>query len=637
MCTSTTLDVTHLGEDRTQLSKHVTGVGNSIRKLRSALHQTLLLLATDRTEIMKREWILQSRETRRRFANSTWVPLRVSEMHEVGRGDVKDVGYASEYFGCGSVAFPPQHREEANGFGWGEVGISHSARPYAYEDGHYSPVEEFQYHDKQPIGVELVYEHDQPVVGGRQWILSPDLIIALRLVKEGNSWVRPEEDFVEVVREKVDKDGSHTSIEIKREFLLDYLAARGLALRLSYYRQRIENIPSVDESDYEGLSDIEEQRDEGRFELRLRELEHVFGGSWASFRVWRTDVDPDDDAPVMGPERDDNTDSEQHQGHRGGYAGVRVEGEFWRDEWIDHQGRSVRVRGDEDSARPHFIAETDGTRIASRELDDEDIGRWLWFRPGVVNELLGHRGFSLTWYTQETGAIVSTSGYRTHFGLNAADLITVYAYDVAKLPTWEQHVWASHNVAPNGKVSLELLNAQVETQPASTQAFEVLLFRTMGLLERSFKDKYGFALFTHEVNEQEAMQVISRFVSTDRATLLRLAKELIRVFSDRLNVRELRKISTHPDREKLGSNKLLQDLLAQKVGDEKARSVFGVFAGVYDMRVADAHPTSDKITDALTLAGIDTSKSFLRQGQQLIYNFGSTLWLIGSLIFDEDE
>ncbi|KOR48357.1 hypothetical protein ADT25_03475 [Xanthomonas oryzae] len=586
---------------------------------------------------MKREWILQSRETRRRFDNATWVPLRASETHENGRGDLKDIGYVSEYFGCGSVAFPPQNREEADCFGWGQIGISHSARPYAYEDGHYSPVEEFQYNDKQPIGVELVYEHDQPVVGGRQWMLSPDLIIALRLVKDGNRWVRPEEDFVEVVREKVDKNGSHTSIEIKREFLLDYLAARGLSLRLSYYRQHIENIPSLKESDYEGLAEIEEQRDGGRFELRLRQLEDVFGGSWASFRVWRTDVDPDEDAPVMGPEGEGNTESEQRNGYRGGYAGVRVEGEFWRDEWIDHQGRSVRVRGDEDSARPHFIAETDGTRIASRDLNDEDIGRWLWFRPGVVNELLARRGFSLKWYTEQTGAIISTSGYQTHFGVNSADLITVYAHDIAKLPTWEQHVWASHNVAPDGKVSAELLMAQVETQPASTHAVEELLFVTMRFLERSFKEKYGFALFTHEVNEKEVVQIVSRFVSRDRATLFRLAKELVRVFSDRLNVHELRKISTHVDKNKLGSNKLLQDLLAQKVGAEKARTIFGVIAGVYDMKVADAHPTSNKVADSLTLAGIDTSQSFLRQGQQLIYNFRSTLWLIGKLIFAEDE
>lgn len=586
---------------------------------------------------MNRDWILQSRETRRHFASATWVPLRASVKVEQGNPEVTEVDHVSEYFGCGSVAFPPQHREAAENLSWNQIGISHSARPFAYEDGYYSPVEQYQYNDKDPIGVEFVFDQDQPVVGGRQWILNPDLVIALRLIKEGNNWVRPEEDFVVVVRETIDEDGGHSQIEIKREFLLDYLAARGLSLRLSYYRQRVENVIALGESDYAELSDREEQRDGGRFELRVRGLNDVFGGSWASFRVWRTDIDPEEDAPVMGPERDDNTESEQREGHRGGYQGVRVEGEFWRDEWINCQQKSVRVRGDEDQARPQFIVETDGTRMPSRDLEDEDIGRWLWFRPGIVSELLGHRGFSIKWYSGETGAIVSTSGYATHFGINSSDLITVYAHDVAKLPTWEQHVWAAHNVVPEGKVSSELLESQVKAKPASTQAFEELFFESMRMLEGGFRKKFNVPLFTHDIDDASAMQQVSRFVSKDRASLLRLAKELIRVFSDRLNVRELRKLSTHADKEKLGSNKLLQDVLAQKVGEEEARRIFGVIAGVYDMRVGDAHPTGSKIAKALELAGVDESNSFLRQGQKLIYDFGSAIWLIGKLLFGQDK
>ncbi|WP_249279160.1 hypothetical protein [Bordetella genomosp. 5] len=360
---------------------------------------------------MNRDWILQTRETRRSFANATWVPLRASQDAEQGKALVTQVGYVSEFFGCGSVAFPPQHREFAETLGWSDLGIGHSARPYAYEDGYYSPVDQYQYNDKEPFGVELVFVHDQPVVGGTKWILNPDLVIALRLVKEGNNWVRPEEDFVVVAREFFDDDGSYRLIEIKREFLIDYLAARGLALRLSYYRQRVENVGSLEGAEYEGLENHQDDRDGGGFELLSRSLNDVYGGSWASFRIWRTDVDEEEDAPVLGPERDDNTESEQSEGVRSGPDGVRVEGEFWKDEWIDHRGVTVRVRGDTDQSLPHFIIETDGTRAASSVLDSEDIGRWLWFRTSVVTDLLGRRGFSLKWYTAETGAIGSTSGY----------------------------------------------------------------------------------------------------------------------------------------------------------------------------------------------------------------------------------
>lgn len=582
---------------------------------------------------MDQDWILQKKETRRAFSKSTWVPLRAAVDNE--HGNVKNVGYSNEFFGCGSVAFPPENREIAEKLGWGDIGLSRTIGPYAYEDGFYSTIDEYQYNDKEPIGVHLVLELPLPVVGGRQWILNPDLVAALRLIKEDAHWVRPEENFVVVAREILDENGEQRLIEIKREYLLDYLAARNLALRLSYYRQRVENVAALETSYYAGLESHQEERDGGRYELLIRDINDIFGGSWAMFRAWRTDVDEDEDAPVMGPETNENTDYESSRGHKGGYEGVRLEGEFWRDEWIDHQGISTRVRGDADKNLPQFIVETDGTRLASSELNSEDIGRWLWFRSSIVNELLDLRGFSLGWYTAETGCIKSTSGYSIHFGINSSDLITIYAYDIARLPAWEQHIWAAQNVVPDGKVSSELLDSQVKAQPASTHAVEELLFEVMSMLENGFREAFDVPLFTHDINRLEAMKHISRFASKDQASLLRLAKELVRIFSDRLDVRELRKLSTHSNKDKLGSNKLLEDVLAQKVGPEKARKVFGPIAGAYDMRVGDAHPTSSKIGDALTLAGIDNSNSFLRQGEQLISNFGQSIWWIGKLLFEK--
>ena len=146
------------------------------------------------------------------------------------------------------------------------------------------------------------------------------------------------------------------------------------------------------------------------------------------------------------------------------------------------------------------------------------------------------------------------------------------------------------------------------------------------MLEAGFQKEHQISLFTHDIDDGEAMQQISRFASKDHASLLRLAKELVRVFSDRLNIRDLRKLSTHAEEDKLGSNKLLQDILSQKVGVDKAHQVFAQIAGAYDMRVGDAHPTGSKITEAIKLAGIDQRNSFLRQGEQLIHNFGRSIW-----------
>ncbi|MCT7557573.1 hypothetical protein [Aliarcobacter butzleri] len=582
---------------------------------------------------MNKDWILQKKETRRIFSKSTWVPLRAMSNDEHGNSQL--IGYTSEYFGCGSVAFPPEHRDIAEKVSWSDIGIGCTVQPYAYEDGYYSSIEQYQWNDKEPIGIHLVLEHPQPVIGGRIWVLNPDLIVALRLIKDGNNWVRPEENFVVVAREVFDEKGEHQLIEIKREFLLDYLAARNLSLKLSYYRQRVENITSLETSEYHGLEDCQEERDNGRFELLIRNLNDVYGGSWAMFRTWRTDVDEEEDAPIMGPETNENTDYESSKGNKDGYNGIRVESEFWRDEWIEHQGISNRVRGDIDTNLPQFIIETDGTRMTSAELNNEDIGRWLWFRSNIINELLGFRGFTLKWYTAETGAIQSTSGYSVHFGINSVDFITVYAYDIARLPSWEQHIWAAQNVVPEGKVSKELLDSQVKAQPAATYAVEELLFKVMEMLEGEFRKEFNVSLFSHDIDHSEALKKISRFQSKDQASLLRLAKELVRVFSDRLNIQELRSLSTHSKKDELGSNKLLQDILSQKVGNDTARKIFGPIVGAYDMRVGDAHPTSSKIGEALKLAGINNEDSFLRQGQQLISNFGQSIYWITKRMFEK--
>lgn len=582
---------------------------------------------------MNKDWILQKKETRRIFSKSTWVPLRAMSNDE--HGNSQHIGYTSEYFGCGSVAFPPEHRDIAEKVSWTDIGIGCTVQPYAYEDGYYSSIEQYQWNDKEPIGIHLILEHPQPVIGGRIWVLNPDLIVALRLIKDGNNWIRPEENFVVVAREVFDEKGKHQLIEIKREFLLDYLAARNLSLKLSYYRQRVENITLLETSEYHGLEDCQEERDNGRFELLIRNLNDVYGGSWAMFRTWRTDVDEEEDAPIIGPETNENTDYESYKGNKDGYNGIRVESEFWRDEWIEHQGISNRVRGDIDTNLPQFIIETDGTRMTSAELNNEDIGRWLWFRSNIINELLGFRGFTLKWYTAETGAILSTSGYSVHFGINSVDFITVYAYDIARLPSWEQHIWAAQNVVPEGKVSKELLDSQVKAQPAATYAVEELLFKVMEMLEGEFRKEFNVSLFSHDIDHSEALKKISRFQSKDQTSLLRLAKELVRVFSDRLNIQELRSLSTHSKKDNLGSNKLLQDVLSQKVGNDTARKIFGPIVGAYDMRVGDAHPTSSKIGEALKLAGINNEDSFLRQGQQLISNFGQSIYWIAKTMFEK--
>lgn len=577
-----------------------------------------------------KDWLLQTSETRRVYSNATWVPLRASQLFK--EGDATEIGFLEEYLGVGTAAISPEHKNIGDRLDFSDLG-GHRTDPYVHSDGRYIPIDHYQFND-ETIGVELVFEYLQPLIGKREWILNPDLVVALNLVKEGNSWVRPIENFIEVVREKFDSEGNHCLIEIKREFLMDYLAARNLSLRVAMFRQRVENVRSLKESPYNGLASLEEARDGGRVEQIIRSLDSVYGGTFATIRVGRTDVDGEEDAPVMGPETNDNTESEQTRGLISGYEGVRVESQFRREEWIEHKGSSIRVRGDVNTELPAFIVETDGKRMSSAELNDEDIGRWLFFRPDIINHLLDHRGFTLQWYTGETGGICSTSGRNTHFGINESDLVTVYACDVPRLEPWEQAIWAAHNIVPEGKVSKELLLAHTRGMVADSSAAENLLIESLVKLEQAFFELYKTPLFNHQINEIETLRVVSRFASRDKPSLLRLAKELVRIFSDRLNIPALRALASNNE---LRSIKLLEDIVGQKIGAAEARKLLGVIVGVYDMRIGDAHPTGSKIDDAIQLAGINQDLSFIKQGEQMIHKYAEAIRNIAAHFIEMHE
>ena len=73
---------------------------------------------------------------------------------------------------------------------------------------------------------------------------------------------------------------------------------------------------------------IETREPHDRFAARIFEIDETggpFGGSVAVFHAWRTDVDPEEDVPVFGPESDLNTDGRSTSYTRGGARFFRVE------------------------------------------------------------------------------------------------------------------------------------------------------------------------------------------------------------------------------------------------------------------------------------------------------------------------
>ena len=558
-------------------------------------------------------WFEMPEIRRKPIANGVWIPLRQSETIHIAENQ-------EEVICVGTVAIANDHRDIGNQLDWDDIGLFHNPEPYAFSDGRYKAADVYLHNENKAIGVELVLVQHVNSAHTGIWMVNQDLVMALGLIEQDDVWVRPDEGYIDVIRCRRDIEGQFVSIEIRAEFLRDYLCARGLALRIASYRQRM---AKVDDSTYLewSVTPIEINTENARFSTRVFEIDADGGlfGSVAVMKVWRTDVDDNEDVPVFGDETDQNTAFESHRYERTGPKLFRVEGELWRTEWVEPAAISERVRRDKPTEEFFYLVGAAGEKLPSSALNNEDVGRWLWFRPQVIETLLEHKGSGLGWYTFDTGWVKCSPDYGTHFGINKVGLINVYAYDIAKLPQWQQRVWVGHNVAPDGQVSSELLDSQMRATPASSTAPEADFENILDTLNKEFLKRHGGALFRSHENKVEILSRIHRFRAvSSKAGLLELAKDIARLTADSIDEGMLRAIAKPEKDQKLGSLKLVERLLASSEGDELARNIMTPLVGIYELRLGDAHLPSSKINEAYALLNINVNSHPMSQATQML-------------------
>lgn len=567
---------------------------------------------------MEQSWFEMAEIRRRKFANAVWIPLRaIHSVQELGaRGHS---GFKEEFFGAGSLAVPVDQKDEALNLEWMDVGISreHGA---CVDSGRYIPSDIYEVTRGQPLGLALVLEQrlnrNEPPV----WHLHQDIVLALHLMREGDRWVCPDEDYVEVAKLSRHSDGRPYLLVMRAEFLFDYLCARKMGLYITSYRNREEVVE--DASHIKWTNDPESDKREGeRWEGRVIAIHEggmPFGAETAVFHVSRTDVDPEEDVPTFGFPTDDATASKSWSFKRGERKLFVVQGEYWRDEWINPGKYSPRIRGDSVPGSVFFITDAAGTRESKDTLDKES--RWLWFRPEVITALVDRRGGNLGWHTRDTGSVSCSPDYSVHFGVNSLGLINVYAKDVGLLPDWQQRIWSGFNVSPEGGVSEELLASQMRADPANTEASESRFVAALSAMDESFRTATGKPLLREHPYRPEVLGRIHRFRATDQKGLFALAKDIARLTADSIDVATLHEIVTPPKSEKWGSLKSLEKVLALICPAEQARSTLTQLVGVYELRLADAHLPSSEIVQAMKMAGIDESSPPMQQGLALIKN-----------------
>ena len=575
---------------------------------------------------MNQEWFEMNDIRRKNYSRSVWIPLRAVFYNErVGKKGYE--GYKKDFFGTGSIAIPADKLDAANKLGWMNIGIRHE-HPGRVEDGVYVPADIYKEYGGKFEGIHLVLEQrfggDSPKI----WHLNQDLVITLGLIREGNSWLCHKDGYTEVARLKIYDDGAPFLLEVKSQYLRDYLCARGLALYMTHYFSR--DVVCDDASHIawqKGSSNESNEQDSWKGSvIEIHEGGHPFGKKMSVSHVVRTDVDESEDVPdISGLPTDGNTHGESWEKEFEGRKLYRISGELWRNEILMPGASSPKVRGDETDPTVFFIIDVEGNRSCGRDLID--TGKWLWFKPDLMMALSHRRGGHLSFYTEQTGT-VSCSGheYCIHFGVNEIGLINVYAEDVGLLPEWQQQIWAGYNISPEGGVSAELLASQVRADPASTMAPEMFLPNGIDEINKFSQDKLGIKLLRDHEAVPELIKKVHRFRSVDESSLYALAKDVSRLIADRLDTQAMHSIVAPPKKENWGSIKSLENLLASKYNRTFIRKVTAPLVGVYELRHADAHLPSSKSEEAYKLIEIDRESPFVHQGFQMLHHVVSSVY-----------
>lgn len=574
---------------------------------------------------MDQEWFEMNEIRKRFYNNSVWIPIQESKTL-IKEGKYGFAGYKEEYYGVGSILVPLAKKEEAEKIEWNDLGLNSSYGGYV-QDGEY--ISAYSYRNwNVSFGAEyLIAVSRGNSINCNEWYLSPDLITTLNLIRENDSWLAIQFGYEEVVRMDRNENGCVIGLSIKSSYLKDYLCARRMALYITSYRSR--RVVNEDTAKFNwDQPHIEEKgmdKWQGRFSP-IHEGGHQFGSGFAVLHESRTDVDYDEDVPVLPFPTEEETTMNKREGKFKGRKLFHVEGELWRREWIEPAEKSIIILEEEVEPTAYFITDNTGKTENKKTLDGDS--RWLWFKPSVINAVLAIRGSSLEWYTKDTGNIECSYGHRLHFGINSIGLINIYAKDIAYLPDWQQKIWAGHNVLPEGKVSAELLKSQMEAKPAGTQAPEAYIQGGLDLLNALSEEIYKFKIINESVESTDLINQIHRFKATNKEGLFSLSKDLYRIFGERINSKAIKDIVKPVKGEPWGPLKSLEKFLAIEIGEQKAYELLGPFWGIYKLRNADSHISISDLKEAFKLCAINDRSPIIFQSFQLLNTFVSSIYSI---------
>lgn len=543
-----------------------------------------------------KDWFLMTKERKVSYERMAWVPLFVDEHTELG--DLPDPGFDDDYFGIGTMLLDADDAVELGQLNWIDVRPS-LHRPGFDSEGFYSA----KYYFGQVHGQYLVFPiqsegKDSP----RNVLIDPDRILGLRLHPVEQNWVSARDDGEVVVRQELDDHGNVTKVEIRAEYLKDFLAAREMGLAVITLRERKCIFSEPPEFTLTKVRPSPACQWEG-WVKEIDEHGASFGNTWTVTVLGRHDVDAEEDAPVAEYSSEDKKlrrrKFETKPGESKRYC---VVSDLVKRDWIAPALSSPRVREDKPTESCIFVADAASARMSAQELGDEPRWRWLTFNPESISSLLDQGKVTLEWWSRQTGCFRYSDGSSVPFGVNTKGLICIFSKDVIELAPHRQRHFSGHSVTPDGGACEELVRSQMQNNPADTLAAESRIMDVRKKLDETFNRRFQTPLFRQHDMVKGIATRTHRFAASNLAELYDLAKDLRRIFVESIDDDFLKSMPT-TCADNLGSIKRLCKLLDDAGQD--GRSMTAALAGIQELRQASAHLPRKSVDEAFALVGVD--------------------------------
>lgn len=429
--------------------------------------------------------------------------------------------------------------------------------------------------------------------------INQDLVAALQLIPKDDSWIRPAEGGQIAIRLGRNDKGEVVRAEIRTEYLRDYLCARGMGLYIEEFRHRQEQSRDGRSILWQNSPVIECRRSRcgnGKYEWKGWMFKHQDGNSWDDVKSISSEV----------------LSEAQY---------YRVEGQLWKQFWINPAPRSERVARD-DSGLEYFV-KPNGDQHTISALDDDEFGHvYLFFRSDLVTHALS-AGLQITWEARDVFSFRFPSGQRVLFGISGVGTYFCISADVARLAAWEQKLLHGDNIKPQEQdeyVGCELFQNQMMCEFLHTKAPENEFRRLLDELGLAFKKRTGDDLWRKTDCEDDAILAVSRFCSLSQGGYVLLAKRITNAMIERMDVPSLKKfIDGRVETAQLKTIGLLSAVISLITGDVDAGKRVRFMRDINFIRQADAHLMSaDDVMNRINVLPMPDGLAWIEKGAMLI-------------------